>query len=102
MDLPHGEREPSKTYSMPDPDGLHEYFLDARRAVFPGIGKLDGRSPRVLTYEQAVALVTLAEGYLTLTMYELGQECCVGKLRDIWRARRATPTPHDGGPSDEG
>ncbi len=89
--LPHGEVDPIDTYSMPDPDALVDTYFDARRAVFPANGVLQSPPyPDVtLTYSQAVDLLALAEGYLTLTTYELGQECCVEKLRDIWRARRA-------------
>ncbi len=89
MKLPHGETDPGKQYSMPDPDAEHDTFFDARRAVFPGTGDLTPRETVTMTYGQAVTLLTLAEGYLDLTMYELGQEICVEKLRDIWRVRRA-------------
>lgn len=88
MKLPHGETDPRKTYSMPDPDALAKTLSDARHAVFTG--DLTPRSHVTLTYFRAVALVTLAEGYMDLTTYELGQGHCVATLRDIWRKRRAT------------
>lgn len=92
MKLPHSETDPRKTYSMPDPDAMMDACMDARRVVFPPCTGELGSPPYpdvTLTYTQAVALITLTEGYLDLTMYELGQESCVEKLRDIWRARRA-------------
>lgn len=91
MNLPHGETDSRKTYSMPDPDALSDACSEAHHAVFPHTSELRGPPyPDVtLTYSQAVALLTLSEGYRVLTMHELGQEHCVEKLRDIWRARRA-------------
>ena len=89
MKLPHGEADPNKTYSMPDPDALLGRYIDAYSAHYPCVGKLGTHG--TLSDEQVSTLLTLAQGYLDLTMYELGQECCVAKLRDIWRARRARP-----------
>lgn len=74
---------------MPDPDELSPTYDTAYRAWF--YGNLDSRS---LTHEQMVVLFTLAQGYLDLTTYELGQEHCVSKLRDIWRARRGREDSH--------
>ncbi len=77
--LPHGEKDPSKQYTFPDP--LHGPFIEAeQRARY---------NPKALTRSDILALCSLASAYRSLTAYELGQECCVGKLRDIWRARRA-------------
>jgi len=36
-----------------------------------------------------VRLLMLADGYLVLAAGPGGQELMVGKLRDLWRARRA-------------
>ena len=81
MRLPIGSTDPGETYAMPDPDVLGEAFERAYRHRYYGEGLGDQRDwDRVLM---------LARGYLGLTTYELGQECCVEKLRDIWRARRA-------------
>jgi len=79
--LPHGETDPTKRYSMPDPDTLGPAYDAAYRAVY--------YERRALTYDEVAAVLMLAGGYLDLTTYELGQECCVGKLRDVWRHRRA-------------
>lgn len=85
--LPHDETDESKRYTMPDPDALCHLLASARDKTYPyNFGQFD---PSVITREEMVALTSLAEGYLTLTTYELGQEHCVEKLRDIWRARRA-------------
>lgn len=77
--------EGRKRYSMPDPDVLHDAYGRVRRAafgnVFDGEGEIDAADLR--------RVLMLAQGYLDLTTYVLGQECCVGKLRDVWRARRA-------------
>lgn len=81
MKLPHAETRPEHVYSMPDPDGLLEIYSRAYRRHFS--------EKQPLTEQEIAAVLTLAGGYLDLTMYELGQECCVGKLRDIWRARAA-------------
>lgn len=81
MRLPHGEADPAKRYSMPDPDELHASYERVYRARWYG-------GPAASEDDIAYVL-TLAGGYLDLTTYTLGQECCVGKLRDIWRARRA-------------
>lgn len=83
MDLPHGETHRDKVYSMPDPDGLIGAYENVRERVYHPEWKLDP------TREDLKRVLMLAEGYLDLTTYTLGQECCVGKLRDIWRARRA-------------
>jgi hypothetical protein len=79
--LPHGETDERKLYSMPNPDVLMESFKIVYRNRFC--------RERVPTQEEMDHVIYLADAYLSLTMFELGQECCVGKLRDIWRARRA-------------
>jgi len=85
--LPHDETDERKRYTMPDPDALIELVRSARDKTYPhDFGAFD---PSVITREEMVALTSLAEGYFVLTTYELGQEHCVQKLRDIWRARRA-------------
>ena len=83
MQLPHDETDERKRYAMPDPDELMSLYRAARdRRYYPN-------SRQCYTDEQITdALIALAGGYLDLTTYELGQECCVQKLRDIWRARR--------------
>jgi len=80
--LPHGESDTAKRYSMPDPDALGAAVSVLYRSIF-----YHERPP---TREELIRVVTLAQGYLDLTTYELGQEHCAAKLRDIWRARRAT------------
>lgn len=90
--LPPGEEDPGKTYVMPDPgDLLRDAYVRAYHAVYRG--SLGDDSPVTLTRRDAQRLLSLADGYLTLTTYALGQEHCVEKLRDIWRARRAADAP---------
>ena len=79
--LPHGETDPAKRYSMPDPDELYEAYMRVHRHRFYGEGALNK--------DDLSSVLALASGYLSLTTHELGQECCVGKLRDVWRARSA-------------
>ncbi len=81
LKLPHGETDPRKTYSFPDTDALSEAYAEAYDRHF--------HQKKSLTNSQVRVLLSLAQGYLALTTYVLGQECCVKKLRDIWRARRA-------------
>jgi hypothetical protein len=88
LKLPHGETNPTKLYSFPDPDAN----LEAWKAV-NSWRYWNGPLP---TPGQVSAVLDLAYGYLDLTTYELGQECCVRKLRDIWRARRARKANGDG------
>jgi hypothetical protein len=79
--LPHDETDERKRYSMPDVDELHDAYIRLYRAVwYDHEGAPD--------IEDIKRVLMLANGYVSLTTYELGQECCVGKLRDIWRARR--------------
>jgi len=89
MRLPHGETDERKRYSLPDPDALSEHYEKAYDAVYYRGRPLGDASPVTLDKDDAAALLILARGYLDLTTYELGQECCVEKLRDVWRARRA-------------
>jgi hypothetical protein len=91
--LPHGEADSRKRYSMPDPDSLEPVYTEAYRAFYSAGLSLGEHGS--LTDKQISVLFALASGYLDLTMYELGQECCVEKLRDIWRARRAESQPPD-------
>lgn len=80
--LPIDETDERKRYSMPYPDD-ERYGEVRRRFVEAGeITQADGHY-----------LFALAEAYLHLTTYPLGQERCVHKLRDIWRARRAASLP---------
>jgi hypothetical protein len=79
--LPTPDAPPDKTYSMVDPD----YLPEALREVYGWLYYSEREPSR-----QALAhVVAMAEDYMHLTTYELGQENCVKKLRDIWRARRA-------------
>ncbi len=84
LQLPHGETDERKRYSFPDPDALGGLYESAYRAAW--------YEKRPLERDEVLALLSMASGYLDLTTYELGQECCVEKLRDIWRARRASAT----------
>lgn len=88
--LPHDETDPAKRYSMPDPDGrLFASYDAARRRLSPGCSLEDLPAEVRLSREELEHVLRLAMGYLDLTTYSLGQEHCVEKLRDIWRARRA-------------
>jgi hypothetical protein len=92
MLLPHGETEERKRYAMPDPDALGPSYgrlYDATWYRHPFGTPL----PETIevSREDLRRLLSLANGYLTLTTYELGQEHCVSKLRDVWRARKARP-----------
>jgi len=80
--LPHDETERARRYSLPDPDALREAF----DAVYKWH---HWHGPVPPTREEWTRVLMLASGYLGLTTYDGGQERCVGKLRDIWRARRA-------------
>jgi hypothetical protein len=79
--LPHDVPEGPHRYGMPDPDACADAFVIAYRHRYCG-----ERAPSPI---EVGKLLQLADGYLTLTTYALGQECCVRKLRDIWRARRS-------------
>lgn len=81
MSLPHDETDERERYSMPDPDEHADAFSRVYRHRWYGEAE-----PSREDFER---VIMLADGYLSLTTYELGQECCVEKLRDIWRARRA-------------
>ncbi len=82
--LPTADAPQSERYAMPDPDALIDAYYRLYRSVW-----YDKTAPND---EDIKSVLILADGYLGLTMYELGQECCVSKLRDIWRARRARET----------
>lgn len=75
--------DPEKQYLMPDPDAVQDIYYAARHKFYPLTGE-----PRALTAEERMVVTMLAEAYLHLTTYSLGQECCVQKLRDVWRARK--------------
>lgn len=79
--LPHGETDERRRYTLPDPDALTDAYARAYRDVY-----YESREPDIADVKR---LLMLARGYLDLTTYVLGQETCVGKLRDVWRARRA-------------
>lgn len=106
MRLPHDETDPQKLYSFPDPDVLIDSYIALRDEVHPpfadsaefAVGRRErsDSGKRVVTYTHAAYVLMLANAYLTLTTYELGQEHCIQKLRDIWRARRATPARRSG------
>ena len=84
LKLPINCKDSKKLYSMPNPDALIESYSKVRDWRFNG-----GADP---TEEEIAHVLMLARGYLDLTTYSLGQTCCVGKLKDIWRARRAGAT----------
>lgn len=89
LHLPHDEADPNKRYIMPDPDGcLGESVHRLSAALNTG---------REVDISDVIHVLMLARGYLDLTTYKLGQECCAGKLRDIWRARRARADGVDDG-----
>lgn len=82
--LPHGEVDERKRYIMPDPDSM----APATRAVYGWIHYNEPMPSRT----ELQCVVSMAQTFVHLTTYELGQEHCVGQLRDIWRARRAGKT----------
>lgn len=79
--LPHAETDELRRYSLPDPDVL----ADAHDAVY----RHHFYRERPPTREEITRVLMLARGYLDLALNERGQESSVGKLRDLWRARRA-------------
>jgi hypothetical protein len=81
--LPSPDAPESERYVMPDPYALHEAYARVHHASYRGI--FYGED---LKRDDVKAVLELARGYLDLTTYPLGQETCVGKLRDIWRALR--------------
>jgi hypothetical protein len=87
--LPHSETAPEKLYSFPNPDTLIVAFRALNQEVYLFADDEQRSRNRVtVSYEHVAYVLMLAHAYLDLTMYELGQEHCVEKLRDIWRARR--------------
>jgi hypothetical protein len=80
MRLPHDETDEAKRYSLTDPRECDEAYTAVYRWRWYG-----EREP---TPEEFARVLMLAGDYLHLTTYELGQECCVRKLRDVWRALR--------------
>jgi hypothetical protein len=81
MRLPHNETDKTKRYTMTNPIAASDAYTAVYRWRYSG-----ERQP---TPEEFSRVLMLAGDYLHLTTYELGQECCVRKLRDIWRAVRA-------------
>ena len=83
--LPSADAPKERRYQMPNPDALRPAYDRMYRRVFYS----DKASTTTVPLDDDLKrLLALAKGYLDLTTYELGQECCVGKLRDIWRHRR--------------
>ena len=85
--VPHDESDSSKVASWPNPD--HESVQNAFAVTTDMLGT------GVLSERERLAVLTLqgiADAYVHLTTYELGQETCVRALRGIWRARRAQRT----------
>jgi len=80
LHLPTPDAPDSERYIMPNPDALFEAYDRAQGAVW--------HCKSEPSMEDIKALLSLAQGYLRLTTYELGQESCVGTLRDVWRERR--------------
>jgi len=88
--LPHDETDECKRYVMPDPGVLYEAYRRVREQAYPTCARsLIEPAATMMNFSDLKAVLSLAAGYLDLTTYTLGQERCVGKLRDIWRARRA-------------
>ena len=85
--LPNGDHRRERQYVMPSPDALGDAYERAYDAAWYRPQTEGGEV--TLDKQTLRDLISLAGGYLTLTTYALGQEHCVGKLRDIWRARRA-------------
>lgn len=85
--VPHDETDEtdeSKVASFPNPDhdAVDKAFGRANDLLF---------SKRLGVEDEAAVrmLYSIAEAYMHLTTYDLGQEVCVTRLRQIWRARRA-------------
>ena len=77
LKLPHGETDLAKRYSMPNP-----YNEEIRHAL----EQCRHGEPRRV---DMLLVLSLADAYIHLTTYELGQEHCVRQLREFWQARRA-------------
>ena len=87
--LPHDETDESKRYTMPHPDALATNYGAVRSKLYPCVRLEDLPETVTLGRVELEHVLRLAGGYLDLTTYQLGQEHCVEKLRDIWRARKA-------------
>jgi hypothetical protein len=79
LQLPSDDAPERERYTMPDPVALADAYERLYHAAYLG---------QPLSTDDVKDVLQLASGYLDLTTYELGQECSVGKLRDIWRALR--------------
>jgi len=80
MRLPSPDAPRDLQYNMCDPDYMAERVRTIRTAHYS--------SGETLSREDVAVLLLLADDYLHLTTCACGQEHCVRKLRDIWRARR--------------
>ena len=88
LQLPHDNDDPSKRYALADPDELTPYAVRAYRATY--YDEPDDSDELVtVSRKSMIALLAMAESYQALTMSALTQKDAVGKLRDLWRARRA-------------
>lgn len=80
MALPRADSEGPDRYVMADPDACAEAFARFRAHVYGG--------EAAPSEDDIKRVLAMAGCYLHLTTYALGQEHCVGQLRDIWRERR--------------
>lgn len=90
--LPSLKAPPEQRYSMPNPD----HRPAAYRAVYDWLWYSGPQPER----EDLLQVLNLANGYRALTVYH-GQEDAVGKLRDVWRHRRASGAEAAAGASDD-
>lgn len=81
LKLPHGETDPAHIYVVPDPREVARAVERMHRATYYGGETISDREWAILS--------DAAAAYVYLTTDILGQEHCVAKLRDIWRAMRA-------------
>ena len=83
--LPHDEDRPSHNYQMPWPGGDNAMILP----VIDHQARWTDAESLTIKVTDLRRIIALAQGYMDLTTYELGQGVCVEKLKDLWRARRA-------------